>query len=118
MEVLPGTAHRLLARVAEAQASARLPSLVAGVVRDGGLAWSGGRGRVDGAPPTPDTQYRIGSISKTFTALLVMRLRDEGALKLTDPFADHVPGAPFGDRTVGQLLSQGAGVQAETNGEW
>ncbi len=118
MEVLPGTAHRLLARVADAQAGARLPSLVAGVVRDGGLAWSGGRGRVDGAAPTPDTQYRIGSISKTFTALLVMRLRDEGALKLTDPFADHVPGAPFGDRTVGQLLSQGAGLQAETGGEW
>jgi CubicO group peptidase (beta-lactamase class C family) len=118
MEVLPGTAHRLLARVAEAQAGARLPSLVAGIVRDGGLAWTGGRGRVDGAPPTPGTQYRIGSISKTFTALLVMRLRDEGALRLTDRFADHVPGAPFGDRTVGQLLSQGAGVQAETGGEW
>jgi CubicO group peptidase (beta-lactamase class C family) len=118
MEVLPGTAHRLLARVAEAQANARLPSLAAGIVRDGALAWSGSRGRVNGAPPTPDTQYRIGSISKTFTALLVMRLRDEGALKLTDPFADHVPGTPFGDRTVGQLLSQGAGVQAETNGGW
>src|SRR3954452_13768741 len=99
MDVLPGTAHRLLARVAEAQASARVPSLVAGVVRDGGLAWSAGRGRVAGAAPTPDTQYRIGSISKTFTAVLVMRLRDEGALALTDPYGDHVPGAPFGERT-------------------
>lgn len=118
MGVLPGTAHRLLARVADAQASARLPSLVAGVVRDGELAWSAGRGRVDGAPPGTDTQYRIGSISKTFTALLVMRLRDEGALKLTDPFGDHVPGSPFGERTVGQLLSQGAGLQAETSGDW
>src|ERR1700742_1331121 len=123
-EILPGTARRLLARVAQAQSSARLPSLVAGVVRGGavawhgGLAWHGGRGRVDGAPPTPDTQYRIGSISKTFTALLVMRLRDEGALALTDPYGDHVPDTPFGDRTVGQLLAQGAGLQAETNGGW
>jgi CubicO group peptidase (beta-lactamase class C family) len=118
MDVLPGTARRLLARTATAQTSARLPSLVAGIVRDGGLAWEGGRGRVDGAQPTADTQYRIGSISKTFTALLVMRLRDEGALRLTDRFEDHLPGAPFGDRTVGQLLSHGAGLQAETEGEW
>src|SRR3954469_22816768 len=101
MEVLPGTAYRLLSRLAEAQAGARLPSLVGGIVRDGGLAWSGGRGRVDGAPPGSDTQYRIGSITKTFTALLVMRLRDEGALKLTDRFDEHVTGTPFGDRTVG-----------------
>jgi CubicO group peptidase (beta-lactamase class C family) len=118
MDVLPGTARQLLARVAEAQANARLPSLVAGIVRDGGLAWHGGRGRVGDTQPGADTQYRIGSISKTFTALLVMRLRDEGALALTDRFADHVPGSPFGDRTVGQLLSHGAGLQAETSGEW
>src|SRR6187200_33791 len=97
MEVLPGTAHRLLARLAEAQAGSRLPSLVGAIVRDGDLAWSGGRGRVGGAAPGPDTQYRIGSITKTFTALLVTRLRDEGALALSDRFADHVPGAPFGE---------------------
>jgi CubicO group peptidase (beta-lactamase class C family) len=118
MDVLPATAHQLLARVAEAQANARLPSLVAGIVRDGSLAWSGARGRVGDGAPGPDTQYRIGSISKTFTALLVMRLRDAGALALTDRFEDHVPGSPFGDRTVGQLLSHGAGLQAETSGEW
>jgi CubicO group peptidase (beta-lactamase class C family) len=118
MDVLPATGHRLLARVAEAQASARVPSVVAGVVRDGALAWSGARGEVAGATPTADTQYRIGSISKTFTAVLVMRLRDEGALALTDRYGDHVSGTPFADRTVGQLLSQGAGLQAETNGGW
>lgn len=118
MDVLPGTAHQLLARVAEAQTNARLPSLVGGVVRDGSLAWSGGRGRVGDGPPGADTQYRIGSISKTFTALLVMRLRDEGALALTDRFEAHVPGSPFGDRTIGQLLSHGGGLQAETSGEW
>jgi CubicO group peptidase (beta-lactamase class C family) len=118
MDVLPGTAHRLLARTAEAQAGARLPSLVAGVVRAGGLAWHGGRGSVDGAAPTADTQYRIGSISKTFTALLVMRLRDEGRLALTDPLDAHLPGSPFGDRTVGQILAHGGGLQAETAGPW
>jgi CubicO group peptidase (beta-lactamase class C family) len=118
MDVLPGTAHRLLARAAEAQANARVPSLVAGVVRDGSLAWHCGRGRVGDSPPTPDTQYRIGSITKTFTALAVMRLRDEGRVALTDPLDAHVSGSPFGDRTIGQLLSHAGGVQAETAGPW
>jgi CubicO group peptidase (beta-lactamase class C family) len=118
MEVLPATAHRLRSRLAEAQAHTRLTSMAGAIFRDGGLAWSGYRGRVDGAPPGPDTQYRIGSITKIFTALLVMRLRDDGALALTDRFEEHVPGGPFGDRTIGQLLSHGAGLQAETSGEW
>src|ERR1700759_4704467 len=118
MEVLTSTARKLLARAAQAQSNARLPSLMAGVVRDGGLAWHAGRGFVNGERPTADTQYRIGSITKTFTALLVMRLRDEGALALTDRFEEYVPGTPFGDRTIGQLLSHGGGVQAETSGDW
>jgi CubicO group peptidase (beta-lactamase class C family) len=95
-----------------------VPSLVAGVVRDGGLAWHAGRGLVDGAEPTADTQYRIGSITKVLTAILVMRLRDEGRLGLGDHLARHVGGTPFGERTIGQLLGQGGGVPAETSGPW
>ena len=75
-----------------------------------------GAGGVDGEPPTPDTQYRIGSISKTFTALLVLRLRDEGRLRLDDPLERHVPGTPFGERTVGQLLGHGAGLRPRRPG--
>ena len=44
--VLPSTARLLLARTARVQREGRAPSLVAGVVRDGGLAWSAGRGEV------------------------------------------------------------------------
>jgi len=116
------TARQLLARTARAQTEGRLPSLVAGVARDGTLAWGAGRGRLDGAPdsqqPTTDTQYRIGSITKTFTAILVLRLRREGRLSLDDPLDKHVPGSPFGDRTVAQLLTHSAGLQAETGGPW
>jgi CubicO group peptidase (beta-lactamase class C family) len=114
--VLPSTARTLLARTARVQRDGRAPSLVAGVVRDGGLAWSAGRGQV--AEPHTDVQYRIGSISKTVTAVAVMRLRDEGRLYLDDPLDRHVPGTPLGDRTVGQLLSHLAGATAESPGDW
>jgi CubicO group peptidase (beta-lactamase class C family) len=114
--VLPATARVLLARTARAQREGRAPSLVAGVVRDGGLAWSAGRGEVP--EPHADVQYRLGSISKTVTAVVVMRLRDEGRLHLDDPLERHLPGTPFGDRTIGQLLSHLAGASAESPGGW
>jgi CubicO group peptidase (beta-lactamase class C family) len=114
--VLPTTARVLLARAARVQREGRAPSLVAGVVRDGGLAWSTGRGDVP--EPHTDVQYRLGSISKTVTAVVVMRLRDEGRVRLDDPLERHVPGTPFGDRTIGQLLSHLAGASAESPGGW
>ncbi|MBM7783969.1 serine hydrolase domain-containing protein [Tenggerimyces flavus] len=117
-DVLAPTAHALLVRLADEQRTARTPSLVGGVVRDGVLLWSGGRGKVDGAEPDSGTQYRIGSISKTFTAVLVARLRDEGKLDFADPLDRHVPGTTLGDRTIGQLLAHTSGVQAETSGPW
>ncbi|MCW2531899.1 MAG: putative penicillin-binding protein beta-lactamase class, partial [Blastococcus sp.] len=99
--VLPSTARTLLARTARVQREGRAPSLVAGVVRAGGLAWSAGRGDVP--EPHTDVQYRLGSISKTITAVVVMRLRDEGLVHLDDALDQHLPGTPFGDRTIGQL---------------
>ncbi len=88
------------------------------MVRDGQLVWSGGRGTVDGAAPGADTQYRIGSITKTFVAVLVMRLRDEGKLELADPIGRHLPGTGFGERTVAQLLAHTSGLTAESPGDW
>ena len=114
--VRPETGAELLRRVAQEQSTGRIPALTAAVMRDGALAWSGGRGRVGGARPNADTQSRIGSISKTFTAVLVARLRDEGRLDLADPLDRHVPGTPFGDRTIAQLLAHVSGLQAERNG--
>ena len=96
--VQDATARRLYALLAGEQVGARAPSLVAGLVRDGELIWSSARGSVvsaddPGLSPSTDTQYRIGSITKIMTAILVMQLRDEGALRLTDPLDDHLPGA-------------------------
>lgn len=113
------TGRRLQAVIASEQASARLPSLVAGVVRDGDLAWTGCHGDHTGAaPPSPELQYRIGSITKTMTAVLVMQLRDEGALDLSDPLDRHLPGVGYGDRTIRSLLSHASGMQSEPAGPW
>lgn len=116
--LLPTTVRRLEHRLARSQADGRLPSLVGAVVHDGRLAWTGTAGQVGDEPPTTDTGYRIGSITKTYTAVLVMRLRDEGRIDLADPIGDHVPGTPLGDRTIASLLSHTSGLQAETGGPW
>ncbi|MFJ2646018.1 serine hydrolase domain-containing protein [Streptomyces sp. NPDC087420] len=117
-DLLPATRRALLRRIAVAQAEGRAPSVVGAVVRDGRLVWTGSRSCVDGHAPDADTQYRIGSITKTFTAVLVMRLRDEGLLDLGDPLERHLPGTGVGDATIFQLLGHSAGLAAETPGAW
>lgn len=116
--LLETTRRALSHRLARAQAECRLPSIVGAIDREGRLAWTGGAGTVGGLPPSRDTRYRIGSITKTLTAVLVMRLRDEGRLRLGDRLDDHLPGTPLGDRTLASLLSHTSGVQAETTGDW
>ncbi|MGW4897302.1 serine hydrolase domain-containing protein [Kitasatospora sp. NPDC004240] len=117
-ELLPTTRRALLHRVAVAQAEGRTPSLLGAVVRDGRLVWSGARSMIDGHAPDTDVQYRIGSITKTFAAVLVLRLRDEGLLDLADPLARHLSDAPAGGATVAQLLAHSSGLAAETPGPW
>jgi len=114
--VAPVTARRLLARLAHAQVDGRLPSVVAGLVRDGALVWSAGYGDVPGDPL--DTQYKIGSITKTMTAVLVLQLVEEGLLSLDATAASVLGEAAYGDRTVRHLLAHKAGVQAEPEGSW
>ena len=116
--MLPTTELALQRRVAVEQADNRAPSLVAAVVRGNEVLWTGERGRVDGQRPSTDTQYRIGSITKTFVAVLVLRLRDEGKLDLNDPLDKHVPGTSLGHLTVAQLLSHTGGLTSESPGDW
>jgi CubicO group peptidase (beta-lactamase class C family) len=110
--LLPETERALLHRLATGQRDGRSPSIAGAVVRDGQRVWS------RAIETTTDTQFRIGSLTKTFVAVLVMRLRDEGKLGLEDPLEEHVSDAPIRGVTIGQLLSHTAGIASETPGPW
>jgi CubicO group peptidase (beta-lactamase class C family) len=101
------------------QAEKRIPSVAAAVVRDGEIVWETAVGLADvpiGREATPDTQYRIGSITKTFTAVAVMQLRDEGKLGLEDRIDEHLEGAAHAP-TIRRLLSHMSGIQREPPGD-
>jgi CubicO group peptidase (beta-lactamase class C family) len=115
-KLLAETARRVDGIVAATQASGRVPSLVAGVVRQGSVVHVAGAGEVP--RPDPDMQYRIGSITKTMTAVLLLALRDEGRLGLDDPVRRHLTGAAIGEVTVRQLLAHVSGVRREPDGPW
>jgi CubicO group peptidase (beta-lactamase class C family) len=112
------TARRLDVLLAREQATGRLPSVVGALVRDGAPVWHGAVGVLDGFEPGPDVQYRIGSITKTLVAVLVLQLRDEGALDLNDRLDVHLPGIRYGDRTLRDLLAHATGMHSEPAGQW
>jgi CubicO group peptidase (beta-lactamase class C family) len=63
------------------------------------------------ADNTPTTAYRIGSMTKAFTALAVMRLAEQGALSVNDPLAAHLPDYPNASAiTLHHLLSNTSGI--------
>jgi CubicO group peptidase (beta-lactamase class C family) len=121
MTPLPDPLRRTLERrVRTVQREDRIPGIAVGVVRDGELLWSLGAGAADvGEPdvaPSADTAFAVGSISKTFTAALVMILRDEGRLALTDRLVEHLPGHRHTAITLRELLAHASGLQREPPG--
>jgi CubicO group peptidase (beta-lactamase class C family) len=114
------TSAALTRIVAERQSKHRVPGISAAVARKGEVIWSGSAGvaSLDGPePPGPDTQFLIASISKTFTAVLVMGLRDAGKLSLDDTVDMLIPESKHGGITVRQLLSHVSGMQREPVGD-
>lgn len=104
-------------------AESGLPGLSLALVRDGDMIYARGFGLRDlsrGLPATPDTLYGIGSVTKSLTALAVLKLAEEGKLSLEDPVEAHLP---FPYRPQGQpvrlkhLLSHTAGLPALAYGE-
>lgn len=88
-----------------------LPGIVAAVFTSEGMVWQETRGKTF-------RQYRIGSITKTVTAVAILRLREQGALGLDDRLASHVPDAPYPDVTLKDLLAHRSGLTAEPAGPW
>jgi CubicO group peptidase (beta-lactamase class C family) len=107
--------------VVERQTTHRVPGLYAAVTRRGDPLWGEGVGSatltVPGEPPHDGSQFLIGSITKTFTAVAIMGLRDEGRLSLDDSVEGHVPESTHGGITIRQMLSHVTGMQREAVGD-
>ena len=103
----------------------RVPGLSAAIVRDQELLWSGASGHADlggKRPASDDTIYGICSISKLFTGIAVMQLRDQGKVRLDDPVNELLPwynlsqayaGSPA--ITLESLLSHSSGLPRESD---
>jgi CubicO group peptidase (beta-lactamase class C family) len=101
----------------------RIPGVSAAVVSDQAVVWSAGFGHADLAtqrPATPSTVYSICSISKLFTSIAALQLRDQGRLRLDDPVERHLPWFTIarsdpgsGPVTIEGLLTHASGLPRE-----
>jgi CubicO group peptidase (beta-lactamase class C family) len=119
---LPPDVDRSLRRfVSSRQVSSRVPGLICAVVRDGEQVWGSAAGSADVTaperPPTTDTQYAIGSITKTFTATMLMALRDAGQVDLDDPLSRFIPETRHDRLTLRRMLAHASGLQREPVGD-
>jgi len=89
------------------------------VTQNGRTVYARGRGLADveaGRPIGPDTVFRLASITKQFTAAVILQLADEGRLSLDDPLSRFLPDypQPGAGATVRQLLNHTSGIQSYT----
>ncbi|HTO13982.1 MAG TPA: serine hydrolase [Candidatus Binatia bacterium] len=113
----------LSAWIESQMAYAGQPGLSIAILHDQELVWAAGFGRasIEGnRPATPETLYRIASITKLFTSTAILQLRDAGRLQLDDPIARHLPwfsiGQPYAEApviTIRHLLTHTAGLPRE-----
>lgn len=99
------------------------PGVVVGIVYEDELVWARGFGYRDlerRLPATPQTVFRLGSVSKTLTATAILQLRDQGTLRLDDPVAGHLPGLAYRNTfpqgpeiTLRHLLTHTSGLPRE-----
>jgi CubicO group peptidase (beta-lactamase class C family) len=101
-----------------------VPGMSAAIVHDQETLWSGGAGVADLAsnrPATADTLYSICSVSKLFTSIGVLQLRDLGKLSLEDPVGKHLSwfrmkAAPEGrPATIRGILTHSSGLPRESD---
>ena len=100
-----------------------VPGMAIGVVHGESTIWAKGYGRADlvsGAAVSTATPFRLGSLSKVFTAVAVMQLRDQGKLSLDDSIVKHLAwfrvGSAYPDAppiTVRHLLTHTSGLPRE-----
>jgi len=109
-----GTAQQLQLILDEDVNALGVPGLQAFVRAADGRTWSGTSGTVDLGRKTllrRDHVLRVGSITKTFTAVIILKLVEAGQLSLDDSLAEWFPGVPnAGVITIRQLLDHSSGI--------
>ncbi|MBN6051488.1 beta-lactamase family protein [Nonomuraea sp. RK-328] len=107
----PGLDRAALRRTLDAVHEAGMYGLYA-EARDGGQVWRGASGVADVVtrrPVRPDMRHRVGSITKTFTSVAILRQVERGAVELDAPVSRYLPGLIPGERgdriTVRMLLN-------------
>src|SRR3990170_5165078 len=100
-----------------------IPGMSVAVVYDQATLWAKGFGTANlemGVPATPKTVYRVASITKLFTATMLLQLRDAGKLSLDDPIKRFLPTfeiesrfADSGPITLRQVMTHMAGLPRE-----
>ncbi len=84
------------------------------IAKDGQFLVSKGYGMANhehDVPNTPQTKFRLGSVTKQFTAAAVMQLQERGMLNVADTLAQYIPDYPSGDRiTIHHLLTHTSGI--------
>ena len=101
----------------------RIPGISVAVAHEGRVIWSQGFGWADlenKVPVTPLTKFRIGSVSKPFTAALVAVLREQGKIDIDVAIQEYVPDFPEKQApiTVRHLLAHTSGIRHYTGSEY
>ena len=95
-----------------------LPGMAVLVARDGKIVFQAGFGFADlekKIPVTLETKFRIGSVTKQFTAAAILRLAEDGKLALTDMLEKFLPGFPRGrEITLHHLFTHTSGIRNYT----
>src|ERR1039457_3752176 len=89
------------------------------VARGGDVLFSKGYGMANlewDIPNSPSTKFRLGSVTKQFTAASILLLEERGKLKVTDPVKKYLPGAPaaWDKITIYHLLTHTSGIPSFT----
>ena len=106
-ETAGDTGRRIDTYLQRASKDACIPGMAVIIVDQDSLLLSGTYGNCDSI----DTPFVIGSLSKSFTALCIMRLAEQGKVNLDEKLSTYLPDATDGDNiTVRQLLNQTSGL--------
>jgi len=110
----PASLARLQELAEHVAATQHIPAIVWGLMTEGRLAHVGSVGALDdGSSPSARTGFRIASMTKSFTAATVLRLRDDGVVRLDDPVADLPRQLDGPSITLRHLLSMDSGLASD-----